>query len=518
MKRILKRLVIFLSIMTMFGVCCVGYASLTDNLSIYGTANVSVAARPLTGVYITDIVEVSASNIDKNEFTFIAGTTNVSNTVSKGAAEGEGVIVYDVTVLNNTNVPYYYRDNYYQTGISEYNGNDYISDYQDGGAVTIECVFEGEDDDAKKLMPQESIVFRVVYTLGANIDEEIDLNMLVNIRFGIHVSGNDEALDMIESKFLQILNTESTYNQLLDILDDKFDGVNDWSSNYVGNVAGAAAGAFSADSVAVNALFQNHLQMTIDGELKEVTVIIKHEDVDWDQATGDSYIATHPNGGTYAADGCEMTLYLTIDELDDPGAYVTVYAMVFTIDRDYWGSGAYTSDWYRAGNVFIGTAEVSDYDGTPGGTGSFRTTTWWPKANVDYELVPGYHFEIQNGNDVDILDFEGFSYHASGEVLSWQTPMYAMLELWNEEASAVIFDLMNDAKTIIENKNYAGEGIDRLRAVYDKYYWHYAYLGYPNLNWPYPTVRKFYPAMVELYNVINSVASEITEIPLNESE
>ena len=516
--KILVRVLLSISLSFACFFLCVGYASISDSLDIYGNVTALAAEKPLTGVYITDVTEVSTTNIDKNEFSFMTGTTNLSNSVSRGMGGDEGVIVYDVTIFNNTNVAYYYRDIYYQTGISEYNGNDYISDYQEGGTVTIEPVFKSEDDEAKKLLPQESIVVRVVYTVGSYIPAEIDLNMLVNIRFGIHVSGNDEALDMIEARFLQILNTDFTYDELIDVLDNKFDGVNDWSSNYVGNVAGATSGAFSDDSVAVNNLFQNHLQMTIDGELKEVTVIIKHEDVDWDKATGDAYTATHPDGGSYSAEGCDMTLYLTIDPLDVPGSYVTVYAMVFTIDRDYWGSGAYTSNWYRMGNTFIGTAEVSDYDGTPGGTGSFRTTTWWPKANVDYNLVPAYHFEIQNGNNVDVLDFDGFSYHATGEVLSWQTPMYAMLEIWNEEAPAAILHLMNDAKTILDNKNYAGEGIERLRAVYDKYYWHYAYLGYPNLNWPYPSARKFSPAMVELYKVINSVASDITEIPIEVSE
>ena len=58
-----------------------------------------------------------------------------------------------------------------------------------------------------------------------------------------------------------------------------------------------------------------------------------------------------------------MTLYLTIDTLDVPYEYVTVYAMVFTCDRD-WQTGAIISDWYRVGNTFVGKSEVADYDGT----------------------------------------------------------------------------------------------------------------------------------------------------------
>ena len=388
--------------------------------------------------------------------------------------------------------------------MNEYNGNDYISSYYEDESIVIECVFEDETDSAKKLMPREYIVFKVVYTVGAGISESIDLNMLVNVRFGIHVSGNDEALDKIEARFLEILNTPATYNQLIDVLDNKYDGVNDWTSNYVGNVAGATSGAFSDDSVAVNTLFQNQLQLTIDGELKEATVIIKHENIDWDNGTGDDYVAVHPSGATQTGLGCEMTLYLTIESLDVPQAYVTVYAMVFTCDRN-WQTGAIVGDWYRTGNTFIGKAEVADYDGTVGGTGSFRTTTWVPIATT-YELIPGYHFEIPNGNQMDSFDLDSFSYSV---VPASQHHMYYLLETWNEEAPVVILQLLDDAKRIMDNKNYAGEGINYLRAIYEKYYWIYGYTGQPQLNWPYPTVRKFHPAITDLYNAIKAVADEV---------
>ena len=329
--------------------------------------------------------------------------------------------------------------------------------------------------------------------------------MLINIRFGIYVLGRDEALDMIEAQFLQILNTPSTYEYLIDILDDKYDGVNDWTSNYVGNVVGATTGPFSKDSIAVNNLFQDRLQMIIDGELKEVTVIIKHENVDWDNGTGDDYVATHPSGAVQTGTGCEMALYLTIDTLNVPYEYVTVYAMVFTCDRD-WQTGAITSNWYRVGNTFEGKSEVSDYDGTVGGTGSFRTTTWAP-LDKTYQIIAGYHFEVQNEDYVDSFDLERFTYTV---VPNYQHPMYYLLETWRDDAPVVILQLLNDAKRILDNKNYAGEGIDRLRAVYEKYYWVYGYTGQPMMNWPYPSLRKFYPAMVDLYKAIINVKDEIS--------
>ena len=503
MKRWAKVL-LNITICIMFFFVSIGYATISDIFNISGSAQATVTE----GIFITEITEVSTSNIDKNDFSFISPTTNIVNTVSRGSADSDGVIVYEVTIYNNTHNTYYYRDNYYQTELDEYNGNDYISDTYIDGCITIEAVFENESDNAKKISPQETKVFNVIYTVSSGIVGDIDLSMLVNIRFGIHVSGNNEALDMIESRFLEILNTPNTYNQLIDVLDNKFDGINDWSSNYVGNVAGATSGAFSDDSVAVNTLFQNQLQMTIDGELKEATVIIKHENIDWDNSTGDDYVATHPSGATYTGTGCEMVLYLTIDELTNPYEYVTVYAMIFTCDRS-WQTGEFTSDWYHLGCTFIGKAEVSDYDGTVGGTGSFRTTTWSPIA-TSYPLIEGYNFKIKNETKFDNFYIDAFSfdvYPAS------QHQMYYLLETWNEEAPVVILQLINDAKRILDNMNYAGEGINQLRAVYEKYYWLYGYTGTPNLTWPYPSLRRFYPAMQELYSAIINVANEIGIFP-----
>ena len=494
-------LCILLSFMCLF--VCVGYASITASFHISG----DVSAPALQGIFITDIKEISTSNVDKHEYSFISGSTNIENSISRGNAAADGIVEYEVTVYNNTNTTYYYRDIYFQTELPDHNGNDYISIYKDYGNITIECVFDDETDDAKKLSPYESIVFRVVYTVGEGIGADLDMNMLVNVRFGIHVSCADEALDMIEARFLEILNTQSTYESLLDVLDNKYDGYNDWTSNYVGNVAGATAGAFSEDSKAVNALFQNQLQMTIDGELREVTVIVKHENIDWDNGTGDDYVAIHPSGATQTGTGCEMTLYLTMDSLDVPGAYVTVYAMVFTCDRN-WQTGEIVGKWYRTGTTFIGKAEVADYDGTVGGVGSFRTTTWYPDSTT-YKVMEGYHFKIKNGDRMDSFDLDSFSFSV---VPAANHYMYYLLETWSDDAPVVILQLLNDAKRILDNNDYAGEGIDRLRTVYEKYYWVYGYTGQPMTNWPYPSLRKFYPAMTELYKNVYSVLESISNL------
>ena len=477
----------------------VGYASVTDSLTIVGHANTKV----VEGIYITEMVEHSTSNIDKNEYEFVATTTNVNNTISRGTDASAGVVEYKVTVFNNTENTYYYRDVYYETLLGDYNGNDYITDTPDDYSIGIECIFDSAE--AKKILPGQKVVLSVVYTVGKEIGADIDLKFLINIRFGIHVAGEREAISAVEARFLKILNTQSTYEYLVDVLDNKFDGYSDWTSNYVGNVSGASNGAFSEDSMAVNSLFQNQLIMTIDGELREVTVIIKHENVDWDYGTGDDYTAVHPDGGTYSAQGCEMILYMTIDPLDVGGAYVPVYAMVFTCERD-WSTGARRSDWYRCGGTFVGLAEVSDYDGTVGGTGSFRTTTWVSQPET-YVLTDGYSCSVNNGFWTDEFYMESFSYTIDSYV-----NLHYALEAYNEEAPRVIQQLLDDARRLIANMNYAGEGIDYLRSVYEKYYWKYAYNnGIVDTNWPMNTSRIFHPVIENLYAVVKGVLDDMSD-------
>lgn len=480
---------------------CVGYAQFASVLQVSGTAQTQTPE----GVFITNMSVVSMSNVVKNEFSFVPTTTNIENHIKKGVANEASTVVYEVVIFNNTDTTYCYSNISYLTGLTEYNGNDYISDFGESTSISVDCIFDEQNEDAKILPPRSYLVCHVVYTIGSEISETLDLNMLINVRFGVNVSGKAEALGMLEARFLEILNTPVTYEYLVDVLDNKYDGVNDWTSNYVGNVVGATTGAFSEDSAAVNALFQNKLQMVIDDELKEVTVIVKHENVDWDNNTGDDYIATHPSGAVQKGTGCEMVLYLTIDDLNVPGEYVTVYVMIFTCDRD-WQTGAIVGDWYQLGDIFVGKAEVADYDGTVGGTGSFRTTTWAPLAE-SYQLIEGYHFQLQNGNTVDSFDLDAFSYTVTP---NYQHPVYYLLETWNEDAPVVILQLLDDAKRILDNRNYAGEGIDHLRAVYEKYYWLYGYTGQPMMNWPYPSLRKFHPAMSDLYEAIQNVANSIS--------
>lgn len=499
MKASIKSLIcILLSFMCLFA--CVGYAAVSSNLTIWG----KVETEFVEGIFITNITDVTDpdnSNIDKNEFDFFSSTTMIENTISRGAARAKGVVEYEVTVHNNTDITYYYRDIDFQTRLPGYNGNDYISDLSPSISIGVDTVFAEDTMDAKKINPRSKIVFTVKYTIGEGMNADLDWKMLINIRFGINVEGEDEAIEAVEEGFLRILNTSSTYEQLIDILDNKYDGINGWTSNYIGNVVGS----FSDDSVAVNNLFAGQLQLTVGGVPRDATVLIKHENVDGELTTGDDYVAVHPNGGRVEGKGCEMTLYLTIDPLTASGQYVPVYAVVFTCDRDA-QTGERLSDWYRVGKTYAGEADVVTYDGNYG-TGSFVTDRWRATPET-YTLVDGYSFNI----DGERYNLNGYSYS-----LTQGTRLYQILQMEDSKAVKTAQTLLDDAKRILDNREYAGEGIDRIREVYERYSSLYTVdaNGKHTINnyWPMRTFGKLSPAIVDLYRVVNAALTNISQLP-----
>ena len=326
------------------------------------------------------------------------------------------------------------------------------------------------------------------------MDAGTDWRTLVNFQFGINVDGEREAIAVVEQKFLNILNTTSTYEQLIDALDNKFDGYQEWTSNYIGNVKGSS----SEDSMAVNTLFAGQLQITVGKEQMDATVLIKHENLDWNNYTGDDYTAVNSsNGGVFNGYGCEMTLYLTIDPLDRAGTYVPVYAVVFTCDRDY--NGNKTSDWYRIGSTYAGTANVVTYDGG-NGTGSFVTDNWIADA-ATYQLIDGYSFVI----DGEIYNLSAYS-HSVAQGISIKNIVIAT----DAGAANTLQTLLNDAKRVLDDRAYAGVGIDLVEEVYVKY--SYLYTVDANGNHVVnsdATIAQLSPAIERLYRAVNDALTEM---------
>ena len=484
-------LAISLSLMCLF--VNLGYAQLTDTLSITGTAEADVPY----GLFIVDVVtDGMETNINKNNSSvgYLPYSTSIKSTVNRKTYGEKTTVTYTVTVLNNTSLTYSYRDFYYQTNLQGYSTNNSISNKANDRYLYVKCELDGASADEKKVAPGETLEFEVTYTFGKYMDTSKDLNTLINFRFGINVDGEREALEVIESKFLDILNTTTTYEQLIDALDNKFDGRQEWTSNYIGNVKGSS----SADSVAVNTLFAGQLQIMVGKENMDATVMIKHENLDGNTLTGDDYVATNQNnGGVFRGYGCEMTLYLTVDQLNKAGAYVPVYAVVYTCDRDE--NGNQISDWYRIGSTYAGTANVVTYDGG-NGTGSFVTDNWRADA-ATYRLIDGYSFNI-NGESYDL---GAYSHNISRNV-----SIKDIVTATDTGARNTLQTLLNHAKKIIDNQEYAGVGIELVEEMYEKYSYLYTVgaNGIHTVNRS-STIAQLSPAIENLYRVVNGALIEI---------
>lgn len=489
MKTWLKGIVgIMLSFMCLF--TCLGYAQLSDFLTVNGTAKTNIPS----GLFITSIVEQSSSRVGNSTESYLPYTTTVDASIKKSNNNSAGSVTYSITVLNNTKLTYSYRGIYYQTNLSGYNGNNYVSTSNNRSKIGVVCSLANATAEQKKVAPGQTLTFTVTYTVGAGMSVNTNWKTLINFQFGINVDGEREALEVIEGKFLNILNTTTTYEQLIDALDNKFDGSQEWTSNYIGNVTGST----SEDSVAVNTLFAGQLQITVGREQMDATVLIKHENLDGNRYTGDDYTAVNSsNGGVFNGYGCEMTLYLTIDPLNRAGAYVPVYAVVFTCDRD--ANGEQISEWYRIGSTYAGTANVVTYNGG-NGTGSFVTDNWKADAET-YKLIDGYSFDI-NG--------EKFNLDAYSHSVASEASIKTIVTAKDTTAVNALEKILDDAKRIIDNKSYAGMGIDLVNEAYLKY--SDLYTVDENGNHTVDsnaTIALLSPAIVNIYKVVNDALIKI---------
>ena len=491
MKTWMKTLLgVALSFMCVFS--CIGYAALSDTLGLRGTAKTDIPE----GLFITEISTDTTNRVDHQSVSYLQYTTTVDSTIDR-SAYGAGSVTYRIKVWNNTKLTYSYRGIYFQSSLTGYNGNSYVITSNSNQRIGVVCSLASASAADRKVAPGEYLEFTVTYTVGNRLSSNTDWKTLVNFQFGINVDGEREALSVVEQKFLNILNTTSTYEQLIDALDNKFDGRQEWTSNYIGNVTGSK----SEDSMAVNTLFAGQLQITVGDEQMDATVMIKHENLDGNTLTGDDYTAVNSsNGGVFNGYGCEMTLYLTIDPLTSAGKYVPVYAVVFTCDRDE--NGNKVSEWYRIGNTYAGTANVVTYDGGTG-TGSFVTDNWIADA-ATHQVIEGYSFTI---------DSETYSLGAYSYTVADGDSIKTIVSRKDERAITTLEQLLDDAKKIAENPKYAGMGIDLIQETYEKFAAYYTVDENGNHTVdPDLTAAQLTPAISELYKVVNDALIKIDAI------
>ena len=419
--------VLSISLSLMCLLTCVGYAAMTDSMEIEGKVKIEIPS----GLFITRIDEVSKSNnMSVKSKYYIEYSTTVKSVLQK-TTNSTSNVVFEIEVLNNTEHEYAYRGLYY---MSSYGQNSYVSTSNASNKLGVVVSFP----NGQIVGPGETLVFRVTYTIDRRIYADTQLDTMLNFQFGINVDSIDKAYDIVHDKFLDILNVKTTYEELVKVLDDKFDGEQTWTSNYIGNVGNAV----DNDMMTVETLFAGQLTMMVNGKAQKAWVMIKHEDVDGNELTGDDYKLNYNQYGEITHKGCEMTLYMTVDPLDKANGWAPVYVTVFTCDRD--ASGRQISEWYQVGSSYYGQANIVGYRGESGGTGSFVTDNWKSYAST-YQVTEDYTYSI--GADVSIK---------------------SLMQVVDQSTINEFQSLLVDAEAMIANQKYAGTGIDVVEEAYAK--------------------------------------------------
>lgn len=337
----------------------VGYAALTDHLSITGTAEVE--GKPYQGVYIKSVRMISATNAIDSENDFILPTNHVTTV---DASHSGGYVTYEITVHNNTDVTYWYTGPQWS---NDYGQNALIGA---GGGITITTKDQLSDNSQTFntedwVPPQTERVFYVTYTYGANALNPC--STMVNFRFDIH-------MDAVHDEFLSVLNNikaPDSYGQLKEVFEQQY----------------AANGSVSISTESHPEVFAGlfeDLMVNIDGVEKQASVVIRRENLDKDGTTGDAYSGGSPGG-------CEYTLYITVEPLT-PGTRPTVYAIAYSKGANGMGSG-----WYQVGELYEGTAPIRS-------DGSIDYANW-VATYKEYEIADGIKYLVgaPNGDQYDIM-------------------------------------------------------------------------------------------------------------------
>lgn len=342
-------LCISLSIMCLF--TCVGYASVTDILFVRGEAEVS---RPNALL----IIGVNGGNyINPNTLAF-TGTVVTSDLVLMKNSSGVYEASFEIEVLNNTSVSYYYHSMIHGTYTTE--SGEAVAYSNDDIVLTVDKTTLKKADEIK---PGESKTFRVVASFKDGVNSATaskELFSVINYYFSTtqpdpdDESGGEAAVSGVLARFPELLNDPEDYSTLTKAMDS-----NSTHSDYIGNVVSTIS-SWDDDTKAVQDLFGVALELNIDGENKPVTVIIQRKNVDANKNTGDTFQHVVRVGALVLknekVNGAEMVLFMTPvnPKTVSAGSYIETYAVVYTKN----GNG---SEWYQLGDVYKGTARVVGY-------------------------------------------------------------------------------------------------------------------------------------------------------------
>lgn len=307
----------------------VGYAALTDELSVSGTGSAKVPK----------IVYISAATVSSGSVTNLAKSGAVlSSTVTLGNAASSTAVVR-VTVKNNTDYPYIFNGLSYTEGKDTY----------DNTNITVSASIK----KGVELASGASTSFDLTFKYKSGVSTNKVLNSVIQIAY----IPPDEYIPEIAVKgaighFAEILNDPVSYEKLTDAM--KSTSITGrLSDTYIGNVAGAT----DDDSKAVNELFTVDgksmltLDLKGDGTQTEVTAMIKRENI----------------GGSSDE---EMVIYMTGETIKGNTLRPTdlqVFAAIYVKNA--------AGEWEQKGELFEGTARSNAYY-ISFSHNSFNTGTW----------------------------------------------------------------------------------------------------------------------------------------------
>lgn len=302
-------------------------------------------------LYITDVKVTggaySAAAVTKTDDVDISANLTLTNNAASS-------VTVDITIYNSTEVSYYFNEA--QTVAWD---NDRIQ-------FAVSGIAQKDEIPSKTYK-----TIQVIFAYAGNDTSRAALSAGLHFNFVVDKDsiGTIVAQTAVD-RFLDILNDPTIYQELENDMNER-SGWNQASAvTYIGNVAGSDAG----DSADVNELFgEGFMSMDLDGDGKAepITMMIKREDLDGNEQTGDSYTYIEEgwlgNQTEHHVYGVEMTIYITAQD-PSSASEVVVYAATFTKEPN-------ASEWIQIVPLTPGKADTNNYNGW-GTANSFDTDTW----------------------------------------------------------------------------------------------------------------------------------------------
>ncbi len=396
----LTKILVSAVVLLCFSFTCIGYASLTDELTVSGAVSYTPPPKTIDYLYVSGATILDEGSNDKVQS--MDGSTDYTN--QKGwvsltldfTTSDTRTVEIELTNLSIANLAFYQLECMGATATvdsadlvaGEFNSETNLVEVQE------EYIAENEaNQQTNKCIIVGNGGMHSGITVTVKSDSAAVLNVMISF---LHAPFTKAAQDDIIGNatlnsaiamLLASLNMDEVRTDYTDakhngktpfdaIVDEMSENTYGWGQggDYVGNVIGAGLG--STDSNLIKDIFGDTLDSIALGEEKEkpCTVMLKHEDIT--HANTEEFERTWY--GTYRAVNPidEMTLYMSTTDpskYDDGtarpnGSSIPVWAVVLYQDRE-------TGTWAQYGDIYKGTATTNAYT-AGGGNNSFDTGTW----------------------------------------------------------------------------------------------------------------------------------------------